>query len=133
MARIAFLYNTTAITDITFDEYAEHQELFETIKSPPPVIVGDSNKGRLLNGYGYEHLLFSHYELDVVISANELNDEKLLFFDSYKIAAYKYIARYVSGIWSNYIPIMYSDSLAFVDDIEILPELTIHIEYEEPV
>lgn len=101
---------------------------FESVKCPKPLLSLDADKGVQLNRRRFTHILGKIRENTVIISANEIDDSIIEFFELFYGANYKYVAYCNNGEWSNFKEIDLNDTqfpLSYIDDSEYLPELTI--------
>jgi len=135
MPEIALLYSDTILTSLTFDDEAEDQELFTPLKWTDPVINTAEDSGTLLNGRKWNHVLWKHYELDIVISADEIDATMLAFLQAFWTAPFKYLSIYGSS-WGDYIQVMTAGGkfpVGYVEDLKDLPEVSFTLSYTNPV
>ncbi|MFA5432101.1 MAG: hypothetical protein WC319_04415 [Candidatus Paceibacterota bacterium] len=135
MDRIALYYADSPLSSLEFDDEAESQELFETVKITDPIITTTRVQGTLLNGRVYDHKLYSREFVEVTISADEIDGSILSFLQSFWAAEVRYIA-YKSTIWGDYIQV-YTDSgdfpINYIEDLLILREVTFKLYYVDVV
>jgi hypothetical protein len=134
--KLALRYTTEKLDDLTFDEEAEYQELFETIKCTEPVVNTTTASGVLLNGRKFNHLLYKHKDFEVIISADELDADKLEFLQGLWGAMFIYASLYKNANWGDYVQIMTDGGkfpLTYIDELEYLPEVPFNFSYAEPV
>lgn len=130
MKEVALRYSNTRLSELVFDENATNQNLFECVKVTDWVVNKSEEGGVLLNGRRYSHQLYSHKEIEVTISANEIDEEVLGYLQNYWGALYKYIAIYNNGNWSNYTEVATESGklpITYVDDIRDLREVSLNL------
>jgi|GEM_PF-1711711 hypothetical protein len=139
MKEIALRYSNTKLTDLTFSDTAENQELFMTLNLTEPVIATTEETGVCLTGRKYNHLLYKHKEFEVVISSDEivrdyLNDT-LEFLQNFWTARFKYVSFFKYSAWGNYVQVMTEGGkfpLSNVDDLRDFPEVSFNLSYANP-
>jgi hypothetical protein len=78
MKRIALRFTTDKLTSLTFDSDATNQKTYETIRMTAPIPVVVRENGILLNGRQYSHHLYSHNEIEITISTDELSTNQII-------------------------------------------------------
>lgn len=136
MKEIALRYSDTKLESLAFDEIADNQELFETVKCSDITINTTEESGILLNGRKYNHLLYKHNEIEIIISADEIDRDVLAFLQEFWSARFKYISLYKDSIWGSYVQVMTESGkfpLNYIDEIRELREVSFNLSYAEPV
>lgn len=136
MKEIALRYNDTKLTDLIFVESASNQITFETVKCTDPIVNSTEESGILLNGRKYNHLLYKHRDIEVVISSDEIDNDVFDFLQFFWVARFKYISFYKDSTWGNYVQIMTESGkfpLAYIEDIKDLPEVSFNLSYANPI
>ena len=116
MIEIALKYSDTKLSSLPFDEEGANQNVFETVKCSDPIANTSEEQGILLNGRKYNHLLYQHKEIEVIISADEIDTDILAFLQEFWSAGFKYIALHKSGTWGDYVQVM-TESGRFSDKL----------------
>jgi hypothetical protein len=124
--RIALAISDTDLHGTAFNDAQANQYKFECIdyKRPAPSVERDS--GRLLNGRGYSHVIFTTKIHSPVISANEITATTAAFLEDYWNSNFKFISIYSGGAWGNYIEVLTDPGdfpWAFVEELEELLEV----------
>jgi len=94
---------------------------FNGVDVKRPIPIANIDPGAMLNGYQYENKLYSTNEYDVIISADEINDDIQAFMDRFWNAPYKYVC-YKNG---NYIEVVAGGGkipVSYIDNNENFPE-----------
>jgi len=136
MKEIALRFNDTKLTDLIFVENASNQITFETVKCTDPVVSTTEESGVLLNGRKFNHLLYMHRDIEVVISSDEIDNDVFEFLQSFWVARFKYISFYKDSTWGNYVQIMTESGkfpLTYIEDIKDLPEVSFNLSYANPI
>lgn len=136
MKEIALRYSDEKLTSLAFDENALNQELFETVKCTDLLVNTTEESGILLNGRKFNHILYCHKDIEVIISADEIDSDTLAFLQSFWTARFKYISIYKNSIWSSYVQVMTESGkfpLSYIDDIRDLPEVSFNLSYANPI
>jgi hypothetical protein len=137
VTEIALRYSNDILTSLIFNENASNQKLFETVKCTDLIYNKTEESGILLNGRKYNHLLYYHKDIEITISANEINNEEVLeFLQNFWIARFKYIAIQKNSNWGNYVQVITESGkfpLTYIDEIRDLPEVTLNLSYTNPL
>lgn len=106
------------------------------LSEPVPYVLRES--GRLLNGRGYSHKLYSYKTLTVTLSSDELYTASIEFLKNYVKAPFKYISFISlsngSVVYSNFVEVILNDAdfgMEYTDGLKDFPELTLNFEYAE--
>lgn len=135
MKEIAFRFSNTKLTNLAFVENAQDQLTFETVKCTDPIVNTTEETGILLNGRKYNHLLYKHRDIEVVISSDEIDNDVFEFLQFFWVARFKYISLYKDSIWGNYVQVMTESGkfpLSYIDDIRELREVSFNLSYTNP-
>lgn len=103
--KVIFRYSTTALSSLTYDAGATEQTIFNCkfINKRQHL---EYDAGRLLNGRGYSHKLYSFYYWDIVIGADELlTQTNRDFINNFNAAEFKYIIPIQSTIGGTYLEV----------------------------
>jgi len=135
---IALRYGDERLTSLAFDENASNQELFETVKCTDLLVNKTEESGILLNGRKFNHILYCHKDIEIIISADEIYHSTILdFLQNFWISRYKYIAIYKNSTWSNYMQVITTESgrfpISYIDEIRDLPEVTLYLSCVNPL
>ncbi len=136
MKEIALRYSDTKLTDLTFVENASNQTTFETVKCTDPVVSTTAETGVLLNGRKFSHLLYTHRDLEIIISSDEIDSSVFEFLQSFWVARFKYISLFKASTWGSYVQIMTETGkfpLTYIEDIKDLPEVSFNLSYANPI
>lgn len=137
MKEIALRYSDERLTSLVFDENSTNQKLFETVKCTDLLVNKTEESGILLNGRKFNHILYCHKDIEVIISANEIYYSEILdFLQSFWIGRFKYIAIQKDSIWGSYVQVMTESGkfpLSYIDDIRDLPEVALNLSYVNPL
>ena len=136
MKEIALRYSDTKLTDLTFVENASNQKTFETVKCTDPVVSTTAEIGVLLNGRKFSHLLYTHRDLEIIISSDEIDSTVFEFLQSFWVARFKYISLFKASTWGSYVQIMTESGkfpLTYIEDIKDLPEVSFNLSYANPI
>lgn len=137
MKEIALRYSNEKLTSLIFNENASNQMLFETVKCTDLLLNKTEENGIMLNGRKYNHLLYCHANIEIIISADEIKDsETLEFLQNFWISRFKYIAIQKNLIWGNYVQVMTETGMfpvTYIDEIRQLPEVTLNLSYVNPI
>lgn len=139
MNEVAIRYSDVKLTNLTFDEFAQNQMKFKTVKCTDLIVNTTEETGTLLNGRKYNHLLYKHNEIEIIISADEI-DRTILrtFLQVFWAAKFKYLSLYdiVAAEWSNYIQVATEGGrfpLSYIDDVRELREVQFMFTSMEPI
>ncbi len=135
MIEIALKYSDTKLSSLTFDELVANQNVFETVKCSDPIVNTSEEQGILLNGRKYNHLLYQHKEIEVIISADEIDTDIMAFLQEFWSAGFKYIALNKSGTWGDYVQVMTESGrfpISYIEEIRDLREVSFLFSYAEP-
>ena len=126
---IAFRYTTTALSSLTYDANASYQKSYYCRIERPPEYYNKKDRGDMLNGYSYSHLLWRKKKYYFVISANELSGTDEAFFDAFYAAPFKYIADLSVGspFYEEVIETDDNVPKIYDEDISFLPEITLNL------
>jgi hypothetical protein len=136
MIEIALRHSDTKLTDLSFDENADNQNTFETVKCTDLVVNTTEEAGILLSGRKYNHLLYKHKDIEIIISSDEIDSDILAFLQDFWTARFKYISVLKNAPWGNYVQIMTETGrfpISYIDDIRDLPEVSFNLSYVNPV
>lgn len=133
---IALKYNDTPLSDFIYSDTGENQWKFHTIGYPKPLSNVKTIGGELLNGRIFAHKLYSRKNIEVTISADELDEDNgsIEFLRNWWEANYKYISLATYGSYSNYREVITEGGLfpiSYIDDIIDLPEITLVLQFAE--
>jgi hypothetical protein len=106
------------------------QKVYYTIDAKRPILNTNLDSGNLLNGRYYAHLLYKHYKYKFVISANEITEDDINFFERYWSALTKFIAIETNGTFGNYIEVETNGGalpIEYIDGVESMPEIILEI------
>jgi hypothetical protein len=135
MKRIALRYTEENLSSMTFDSVATNQKTYETIRMTAPIPVVVRENGILLNGRQYSHHLYSHNEIEITISTDELSTSDIDFLINFYKSNYQYIS--INNItFGNYIKVITEAGkfpLEYLNDIKYLPEIKFKLNYENPI
>lgn len=130
MSYIAFRISSSVVSPLTYDNglASSVQRSYETLT--PKVYKHNRTKdeGVLLNGRIFSHLLYERKELDVIISADEIDSTDVAFFEEFLSCSHKYISVYNGVSWSDYFRIETEGGrtpIEYVEGVEDLPEITL--------
>ena len=139
MANIALLIASEPLAsdELTFDENATEQMLFECVENSDPLVNKTTDSGINLNGRKYEHILYSHNEQDIVISADEIStdDGSYDFICDFWVSNLIYIANCVNGTWSDYARIQTPSGkipISYLEGVKLFKEFSFTAFYLEP-
>jgi hypothetical protein len=136
MKEIALRYNDTKLSDLIFVENASNQITFETVKCTDPIVNSTEESGILLNGRKFNHLLYKHRDMELVISSDEIDNDVFDFLQSFWVARFKYISLFKGSTWGSYVQIMTESGkfpLTYIEDIKDLPEVSFNLSYANPI
>ncbi len=136
MKEIALRYSDSKLTELAFDQNAENQNMFDTVKCTDIIVNTTEESGILLNGRKFNHLLYKHKDIEIVISSDEISTDILEFLQEYWSARFNYISLQKDSTWGNYVQIMTESGkfpLSYIDDIRDLPEVSFNFSYANPV
>lgn len=138
MPNIAIRRTEQMLGELTFDDVigSDEQLKFATISCQPANVSTTEIQGTLLNGRNYSHLLYTHKEYKVTISANELTPEKIEFLLLFWLSPFKYISINNGGTWQKYIQVRTEGGafpIEYIDDCKYLPEINFNFITANPV
>ena len=137
MKEIALRHSISKLSNLTFEENASDQLTFETVKCNDPILNITEESGILLNGRKFNHILYSHRDIEVIISADEIYHSEILdFLQNFWIGRFKYIAIQKDSIWGNYVQVMTETGrfpISYIDEIRDLPEVALNLSYVNPL
>lgn len=137
MKEIALRYSDERLTSLDYDENSTNQKLFETVKCTDLLVNKTEESGILLNGRKFNHILYCHRDIEVIISADEIYHSEILdFLQSFWIGRFKYIVIQKDSIWGNYVQVMTETGrfpISYVDEIRDLPEVALNLSYVNPL
>ena len=136
--RVALRISDEKLSALTYNGSlpTAQQRLFNPISLLRPKIESIEEKGRLNNGRNYSHLLHIQRQHEIVISSDELDDERFTFLESFWIAPYKYLSTNNGTSWSNYVEVFTESGefpVEFIEGIEYLPEVKLLLKEKYPV
>ncbi|GAB1372750.1 hypothetical protein MASR1M45_28130 [Candidatus Kapaibacterium sp.] len=137
MKEIALRYGDERLTSLVFDENSTNQKLFETVKCTDLLLNKTEESGILLNGRKFNHILYCHKDIEVIISSDEIYHSEILdFLQNFWIGRFKYIAIQKDSIWGNYEQVMTETGrfpITYIDEIRDLPEVALNLSYVNPL
>lgn len=137
MKEIALRYGDESLTSLVFDENSTNQKLFETVKCTDLLLNKTEESGILLNGRKFNHILYCHRDIEVIISADEIYHSGILdFLQSFWIGRFKYIAIQKDSIWGNYEQVITETGrfpVTYIDEIRDLPEVALNLSCVNPL
>lgn len=128
--KVVFRYETSPLTTLTYDELAANQKVFNCTMIDYNTQT-EVDKGRLLNGKGYEHSLYNFKSWEIGIGANEIDQTNLDFLVNFWKAGYKYILPSGAAIRGNYILVSGGGGklpVERVEDMVFLKEINFNFE-----
>ena len=134
MIQIALRYSTSKLSNLAYDSGATNQALFYPAEWTKPLIETFEDKGKLLNGNNYSHLLYKHYNYNLIISTDEIQSSDITFLENFWQAQFKYIAVKESTTFGNYVRVNTEGGpipFTFIENIEFLPEFTLKLQTME--
>ena len=133
---IALRFTATALTPLTYSSGASDQTTFLTTKRTNPVVNTTEEGGVLLSGRKFNHVKWVHKDIQVVISADEIDATVLTFLQNFWCGAFKYISIWNGSAWGDYIQVMTDGGqfpVSYADDLIDLPEVAFNLSYANPV
>ena len=133
MNNIVLRYSSEVLSNLEYDGTAENQKSFIPVWVSNPLPSTEGVKGRLLNGRGYSHIFYSFNKIDIVISADEIDQVALDFLKQFWVAPFKYISIENSdNTNTNYIEVFTEHGdmpIEYIDELIDLPEIKLSFEY----
>lgn len=138
MKTLLFRYSDTELDSLTVPTGAWTAEYFTAdpvyISEPTPYVSRET--GRLLNGRGYAHTLYSYKTLTVTLSSDDLFAAAITYLKNYVKAPFKYISfiSIINGsyVYSDFVEVILTDAdfgMEYTDGLKDFPEITFNFEY----
>ncbi len=123
---IALRYSDSILTDLTYIEKTENQEIIECLMLKPIPIMESETK-TLLNGKKIKFTKSKRYKYILKMSSDILSTSTLEFLDAFYFAPYKYIRIADNDEYKEVI--IENDELqrTYIDDLLYLPEIDLEL------
>lgn len=132
--RISLRIAESKLSTLTYDSEATNQYEYTALNLSPVVENVRKAIGENLNGSGFCHILYAKKEIDIVISADEIDSTQKAFLSNWFKAPYAYISLNSGSGFGNYIRV-YTESgrvpWSYIDGIIDLPEISFTIFYKD--
>ena len=138
MKTILFRYSSTELESLAVPASGWTSEYYSAdpvyMSEPTPYVLRET--GRLLNGRGYSHTLYSYKTLTVTLSSDDLFAAAIEFLKNYVKAPFKYIS-FISMnngliVYSDFVEVILNDAdfgMEYIDGLKDFPEITFNFEY----
>lgn len=108
------------------------------LKLYPPTVNNHSVSGRTISGRAYSHVLHSYLSDTIVFAPDTLTPESLAHVKEWYKSSKKYIkiVENKDDTAGEFIEVICRDNnlpIDYIDEIDIFPEVTLNIEYVEPL
>lgn len=133
MGKIALRYSDVVLSSLEYNTNADNQTVFNPVWVSNPIPTTNGVKGRLLNGRGYSHIFYSFNRIEIVISADEIDNVAFEFLKQFWTSPLKYISiENSNGTNTNYIEVFTEHGdmpIEYIDELIDLPEIKLSFEY----